>query len=284
MNKKKIIKWMVAPAFALSLTFTTAIPQSFAHEITADHAYKKVDYQNDLNKYAAHVKPRLKTIENLFGEFLNGDLTDKQVNVLINSILKEITYYQNESKNYNIKTAHVKEIGNLVDKEMLELKTYTEALKKTMAGEMTDDELLNALTTFITNMEKLDSSLTSKTNKLVKEHGVTLNSDMKYILTGEDEMITYTVKKGDTLYSIGKKYGITVDELMLVNGLESGKIHAGQKLIVNFDVNEPNTYTVQKGDTLYNISKSKHVSVTKLKQLNHLKKNEIYPGQKLKLK
>ena len=40
----------------------------------------------------------------------------------------------------------------------------------------------------------------------------------------------HIVIKGDTLYSISKKYGLTVDELKSLNGLESNEISIGQKL------------------------------------------------------
>ena len=40
----------------------------------------------------------------------------------------------------------------------------------------------------------------------------------------------HIVIKGDTLYSISKKYGLSVDELKSLNGLESNEISIGQKL------------------------------------------------------
>ncbi len=44
---------------------------------------------------------------------------------------------------------------------------------------------------------------------------------------------TYTVEKGDTLYSISRKYNITVDALKRYNGLENNSIHIGQVLYVH---------------------------------------------------
>ena len=42
----------------------------------------------------------------------------------------------------------------------------------------------------------------------------------------------HIVVKGDTLYSISKKYGLTVDELKKMNGLNSNAIDIGQTLIL----------------------------------------------------
>ena len=46
------------------------------------------------------------------------------------------------------------------------------------------------------------------------------------------ERITYTVLKGDTLYSISKKYDITVKELQELNGLNDSALNIGQVLVV----------------------------------------------------
>ena len=45
-----------------------------------------------------------------------------------------------------------------------------------------------------------------------------------------DKPERYTVKKGDTLYSIGKRYNVSVDELKQLNQLQSNNIEIGQKL------------------------------------------------------
>ncbi|MBD1393570.1 glucosaminidase domain-containing protein [Mucilaginibacter glaciei] len=46
------------------------------------------------------------------------------------------------------------------------------------------------------------------------------------------EIKSYTIKQGDTLYNISKRFGITVDELKALNNMADNSIHIGQKLVV----------------------------------------------------
>lgn len=94
----------------------------------------------------------------------------------------------------------------------------------------------------------------------------------------------YIVKSGDTLYSIAKKYGLTVDELKKMNNLSSNTLSINQKLLVgnemsiddNYDV-----YVVKSGDTLWGIASKYNTSVDKIKDINNLNSNNLSIGQKL---
>ena len=89
----------------------------------------------------------------------------------------------------------------------------------------------------------------------------------------------YTVEKGDTLYSISRKFNIPIDEIKKINNLISNTLSIGQKLY--FTETNKNIYIVEKGDTLYSISRKFNISVTELKKLNNLINNDIYIGQEL---
>ena len=90
----------------------------------------------------------------------------------------------------------------------------------------------------------------------------------------------YTVKKGDTLYSLAKQYDTSVGMLKEVNSLHSDFIRAGQKLEVPVEA-EAGTYMVKKGDTLFFLAKKYGVTVTDLKKENKLVTDSIYVGQAL---
>ena len=108
-----------------------------------------------------------------------------------------------------------------------------------------------------------------------------------YIPNKETEAITkdiYTVKSGDTLYSIARKYNITVDELKELNNLSNNTLSIGQKLYVTKELPiTETTYTVVAGDTLYNIANKFKVSVDNLKLINKLTNNILSIGQILKI-
>lgn len=98
---------------------------------------------------------------------------------------------------------------------------------------------------------------------------------------------TYIVKSGDTLWSIARKYNITVNDLKKLNNLTSNSLRIGQVLVVNEqDVEEPstNTYIVKSGDTLYSIAKRYGMTVGDLKALNNLTSNTLRVGQTLKIR
>ena len=116
--------------------------------------------------------------------------------------------------------------------------------------------------------------------------------------------ITYKVEKGDTLYSISRKYQITVAELRTANNLsENDVIKVGQKLIIpDADIGtaaalsqtkasagtapagKTTVITVQKGDTLYGIARKNGMSVADLMALNNLDSSSVIKvGQKLKV-
>lgn len=103
---------------------------------------------------------------------------------------------------------------------------------------------------------------------------------------------TYTVKTGDTLYSIAKKYNVSVNALKSLNNLSSNTLRVGQKLkIPSKETTTPsapttpstNTYTVKKGDTLYSIARDNNTTVNTLKTLNNLTTTNLSIGQTLKL-
>ena len=112
------------------------------------------------------------------------------------------------------------------------------------------------------------------------------------------EFINYTVKKGDSLYSIAKKNNITVDDIIKDNGLKDNNLKIGQnlKIRVNDDtilecfgpdyiVPETNylSYTVKKGDNLYSISRNYNTTVNEILNLNNLSNANLSVGQVLKI-
>ena len=117
---------------------------------------------------------------------------------------------------------------------------------------------------------------------------------------------THKVEKGDTLYSISRKYQITVAELRTANNLsENDVIKVGQKLIIpDADIGTAAAlsssksagssapapagktieYVVAKGDTLYGIARKNGMSVADLMSLNNLDSSAVIKvGQKLKV-
>lgn len=120
--------------------------------------------------------------------------------------------------------------------------------------------------------------------------GNLLNVGQNLIIPGLNEKPSggeYIVKKGDSLYSISKKFNTTVDNLKSINNLTTDALAIGQIIKLPGSSSEipekSNEYTVQRGDTLYSISKKFNVSVDKLKDINNLSSNTLRVGQVLKI-
>lgn len=94
---------------------------------------------------------------------------------------------------------------------------------------------------------------------------------------------TYTVEKGDSLYSIAQKFNTTVEELRRLNDLTSDVLSIGQVLIIP-EGNNPQDYiiyTVQRGDTLYQIATKFNTDIDAIKFLNNLKSDTLSIGQQI---
>ena len=103
----------------------------------------------------------------------------------------------------------------------------------------------------------------------------------------EEPMATYTVVKGDTLWNIANRYGVTVAELVELNHLSNPNlIYPGEVLLLprGAENQTETSYTVVAGDTLWDIANRYGVTVAELVELNHLSNpNLIYPGEVLLL-
>ncbi|MBR4672438.1 MAG: LysM peptidoglycan-binding domain-containing protein [Bacilli bacterium] len=108
--------------------------------------------------------------------------------------------------------------------------------------------------------------------------------------------VSYTVEKGDSLYSIANRFGTTIDKIISDNDLKSNILQVGTVLIVddnkgissvkecygnNTDTVVNNKYIVQKGESLYSIAKKFNTSVDNIKRKNNLSSNLISIGQEL---
>lgn len=86
----------------------------------------------------------------------------------------------------------------------------------------------------------------------------------------------YTVKKGDTLWTIAKNHNTTVSDIKKLNNLSTNLLSIGQKLKLTDKI-----HTVKKGDNLYNIAIKYGTSVKDIMKINDLSTSVLQIGQKL---
>lgn len=97
---------------------------------------------------------------------------------------------------------------------------------------------------------------------------------------------TYIVKSGDSLWSIAKKYGVSIDDIKKANNLSSNLLNIGMILIIPEKEVPPEPgdfiiYTVSKGDTLYSIANKYNLTVDEIIDYNDLATTNLSIGQQI---
>lgn len=93
---------------------------------------------------------------------------------------------------------------------------------------------------------------------------------MIFTVTAAAQNPSYTIEKGDTLYSISRHYNIKIESLKSFNNItDPSKLYPGMTIMI------PGGYTVQKGDTLYSIAREHNTSVDELRSLNNFVEGSI---------
>ena len=164
-------------------------------------------------------------------------------------------------------------------------------------------------TRYLTGRYATDTAYYAKLNRIIEQFGLTKydNGTATAIAASIEEKSSiggqYTVQAGDTLYAISRKSGVSVNQLLSLNGLSlNSVIRPGQSLSLgnntkqttNTVVSTPvsttsvskanGTYTVKAGDTLYGISRKFGMSLSQLISSNGISTSSIIrPGQTLRV-
>ena len=202
-------------------------------------------------------------------------------------------------------------IDNIKDQNKLlnYLDDYAEAVVKSIA-EYTNTPYLEPNKQDQYTVQKGDTlySISQKfnisVNKLKEINNLNTNTILpgQIIIITENEIppqpTTYKVQKGDTLYSISQKFNTTVDAIKRLNNITSNNIYINQELYIptsstppseplpippiDDDENEEySEYIVQKGDSLWKISRDYNITVKDLIELNNLTTTTLQIGDKL---
>ncbi|EPI2200470.1 LysM peptidoglycan-binding domain-containing protein [Enterococcus hirae] len=120
---------------------------------------------------------------------------------------------------------------------------------------------------------------------------------------------TYTVKAGESVWSVSNKFGISMNQLIQWNNIKNNFIYPGQKLIVKGGSSKASAtattkptastpasttptasstgdtkYTVKAGESVWGVANKHHITMDQLIEWNNIKNNFIYPGQEVIVK
>jgi len=143
-------------------------------------------------------------------------------------------------------------------------------------------------------IHSLQREISKRQNKILTEdknsssgsatqlQGVTKNSTSSY--DKNPEYVYHVMAPGENLSQLASQYGVSVGELMDMNGLSGpNAVSQGQSIIVKKLSSSPKPvyHIVKKGETLYSLAKRYGVNISKLRELNNLTNRSLVPGQRI---
>jgi membrane-bound lytic murein transglycosylase D len=136
----------------------------------------------------------------------------------------------------------------------------------------------------IANYYGLETSQLAQWNKLNPRQPIRVGQRLEIHSDKYGHTIEHQVANGESLWLIARRYQVTIRDITRWNNISS-KTHLqpGDKLTI-WRSGPPDLYTVQEGDTLWDIARAFNVNSEKLKQHNKLSQNQfLMPGQVLRI-
>lgn len=248
---------------------------------------------------------RLKTLNNLTGDELQvgqvlivtPDIPTKDFPTFgIRYIVEEDDDLYDIASRFNTTVSRLKQINNLSSNDLYPGQTLIiEPFNNQDEGTITyivrfGDTLEDVANKYNVDVSEIKALNNLESNNLTIGQVLVIPSFYSSEIS-QDNYITYIVQSGDSLYRIAKKFDMTVDELKMLNNLDSNLLKIGQKLIVgkrwdnanDSDLGDYDIYTVLPDDNLYSIANKKNITIGMLKSINNLSSNMLKVGQRLKI-
>ena len=220
-----------------------------------------------------------------------GDLSSNQINAIGKAFLDELVSYGGKeavvyTDDYDAKTLWEPEITEnyplWIAQWDVAYPSYTDRWSGWVGWQYTDGGTVSGISTGSTDLDRFTDGI------LVSDSSAISGTPAKQTTVG-CRLIRVTVRSGDTLWGISRRYGTTVNSIVKLNGIVNPDlIYVGQKLYVCDNVKSgaerEDYYTVRRGDTLWDIANKFSTSVKRLAGINKIRNPDlIYPGQVIKL-
>lgn len=251
--------------------------------------YGFIDNTKDAAKLQNNLLDYVEGVVEAIAEYTNTPYTAPGITDEFYTVKKGDTLYSIASK-YNTTVNTLRQINNLTS-DILKIGQVLRVKEKGIP-EMPNkppitnyeyytvqkgDTLYSISSRYFINVEELKrlNDLTSNTLFIGQQLIVPTDGNV----SEPEQYTTYTVVKGDSLWSIAKRYGITVDDIIQLNNLSTIDLKIGDILLIPNTETNQKTYTVKSGDSLWSIAKANNITVEQLKEINNLTSNLLSIGQ-----
>ncbi|MBQ3510694.1 MAG: LysM peptidoglycan-binding domain-containing protein [Bacilli bacterium] len=243
--------------------------------------YGFIDNPNDIRKLNNNLEDYVEGVVKAIADYAGYEYIEPNKESNKEYIVRKGDTLYSISRRFNIPVEELKRINNLTS-DVLSIGTTlylqdsennsTYIVKK-------GDTLYKIASIYNTTIDSIKELNNLTSNILTIGQELLIPSSNEPIIP--EQTTNYIVQKGDSLWSISKKFNTTVDELIELNNLSTINLQVGDILLIPKQENINKIYIVEPKDTLWSIAKKNNISVEKLKELNNLTSNLLSIGQEL---
>jgi peptidoglycan-associated lipoprotein len=223
----------------------------------------------------------------------NANAAGRQLNRRVEFYIIGGPGYQAQAMTYIADpNATIEQIASTFNMTVAELKalnaldnTKLEAYQPLRVRRTGDADMVAPITLSMIEVAGEDSIGTTSVRTVLRQSKPQIYRRSNTLRAGEEYFV---VAPQNTLFSIARLFGMSLDELMSLNSLTSDKIEVGQKVVVkvrNFDGQlKSNQYLVKEGDSIDSIAKKFNLTIEKLVELNRITGYKLYENMILRVK